>query len=120
MPLDTKILSHPEFCAAYHAGKVKLHIDKYEAKKIIGAGLLSPGFKQGQILIEWVWFLLLTTAIALLFFKWWVSVIIFLIAAGIPESLRRGAAQSVLKEILSNEQFYLLFIDSKLVKVDTV
>lgn len=118
MPLDTKTLSHPEFCAAYHAGKVKLHIDKYEAKKIISAGLLPPGFKQGQIIIEWVWFLLLATAITLLFFKWWVSVIIFLIAVGIPESIRRSAAQSVKDYILKNPDFYQNSIERKLVRVE--
>lgn len=120
MPLDIKTLSHPEFYAAYHEGRIKVHIDKYEAKKIIREGMLPIGFKQGQIILEWIWFFLLAASLLTLLYKWWIGTSIFILAAGLPEAIRRGAAKNVQDHMLKNPNFYYKSLEENLARIEII
>ncbi len=112
-------LSHDDFCAKYKKGRVKVHVDKFMANKFVEQGLLPAGYRAARLFYAWIWILGMAGGAVIAFtYKWWVGLIVFIVATRLPEAIRMTAAQEVRDQILENEEFYTMAVKENLINIE--
>lgn len=103
------------FVKGYKDGTYKVSIDENAAKEVVRKGLLTNrGEKASMLFYEWVWLGLLIGGVITLFYIWWAGLLMLFVSFKLPAAIRRTAAEGVKDQMLADEVFYKLAVESEL------
>jgi hypothetical protein len=100
-------VTHAEFVDAYREGRLKVHVDKSAAARMVSARLMLP-----LVLLPVMG---LGVALALVG-HFVIGALVFLAALSLRYAVRRTAPGFILRRALADEQFYAEAVASRLLK----
>lgn len=105
---EEKTITHSEFVEGYKSNKLLVYVDKTKAGDFVLSPFADKRNKPTHLFWSWLGIILaLPLPIILLFFDWRFTFISFILGLVIINTARKNAAQSVLQNMLDDEDFYL-------------
>jgi hypothetical protein len=102
-------MTHPEFVAAYHAGRIRVHIDRAAAARFVA----------GRAMLPLVMLPLLGLGVALALVGYLVAgVIVFLAALALRTVVRRSSNGFLLWRALRDEDFYRQVVAAQVLTIE--
>ena len=114
-------MNHKEYITKYKAQKIKVHVSKIDARKVVSSGYMPKRYFYTELFFGWLWILSFPTSIAV--FIWselWIGIIILAIGCMIPSATRESCCQFVLWHSIENEEFYNLVLDKEVIVIEEV
>jgi len=114
-------MTHEEFISKYKSKKIKVHVSKIDARKVVSSGYMPKSYFYTELFFGWLWILSFPTSIAV--FIWselWIGIIILAFGCMIPSATRESCCQFVLWHSIENEEFYNLVLDKEVIVIEEV
>ena len=107
-----------EFVARHKAQDITPWVDINKGHALMKAPFAPSNWRVTIKLMTWLSLLAFPTAIVLFFFiKWWIPIIIIILAFQSIRAMREEAARAVVKTSLKNPEFYVHAMLSKTMKI---
>jgi hypothetical protein len=98
-------MTHFEFVENYRSGRIKVHVHKMQAVKLVRR--MPRRYSVAQALWIGAWFFSFPVAIAcFIWLKAWIGGVVLFLGLGLPAAIRRSAAEFVLEYAIENPSFY--------------
>lgn len=123
---DFKTISHTEFVHQYRSGNLTVVLDKKRAGDFVGVLrkrtiykiMISNWNKQEYYFLKWLGRLLIyVLPIVLLFVDWLYSIVSFVIGLRIAWAAKRIAEESVIDNMVDDEEFWIYAIQHRLAEI---
>src|SRR3954466_10906796 len=108
-------MTHEEFVQKYRAGLIQAEVDQTLARRLLeNSDLLPKRYRAAHYFWAWVWFLSFPlAAVCFIWVRWWVGLVVLLLALVLPRAIKKSAAGFVLEHALEDEKFYNIAVEKK-------
>ncbi len=102
-----KSITHEEFAREYKAGNILVYVDPIKAGDFVLSDFAKPENKPAHLFWTWAGIILIVPLpIVLLFIKWPLAPLSFILGIVVHQAARKSAGQFVIQNMVENEDFW--------------
>ena len=111
-------MNHQEFIHSYKSGRIEAYVNQRAAMIFIDSPAVSKWYLPGRLLRMWIVILSIPAAIiSLIWVKWWIGLVILIIACSLPTTIKRYSPRFVLENAIKDKDFFNLAMNQGVIRI---